>query len=304
MAQSTRSATAYTVRGQSVPVPGGRVTTVQDFLGGRPQGPTRLLRVSGNPSGDAIRRATALRPLAPRTRPTKPPSPGGGGAVRPPPPTGLPPTTLFPHTSPGGGPIISPLPPGGTMSRPPIGSIPGASPIDWGPIIDQGTQFLPDWVRDLIDTGRQALAPGGGASGTSCPEGFKVDSQGRCVAEGIGGALERTLPGGAPGMLTDQYGPAVMGAFGKPALVPAQVGTIMRQDGSVGPVLRCPAGMVLGKDDLCYAKSSITKADRKWKPSPKPPMTASDAKALRRIGTLQKKIKRLAKAGNMSCKKK
>lgn len=286
----------HTTRDQSQPLGSGRVVTRRTFLDGRPTSPVTVTR---NTSGLRLTAAPPIIPLTRQTstRPTNPPKPGGSGGFRPPPPTGLP-GMSNPFIGGSPGPQIQP---------PPIGSIPGAQneyQFDPGSIVDWGAGFLPDWAQDLVNAGRSAFAGGAGASGTSCPEGYKVDSSGRCVADGIGGAAQRMLPGGSPGQLTTDFGPAVMGAFGKPALVPAQVGTVARKDGTVGPILRCPAGMVLGRDDLCYSKGQITKADRKWKPAAKPPMSAADAKALRRIGTLQKKIKRLAKAGNMSCKRK
>jgi len=109
------------------------------------------------------------------------------------------------------------------------------------------------------------------------------------------------LPGGDPFVVPEAGrtiaggGGAVVGSFGIPAIMPIQVAQ---------PTLRCPPGAVLGKDSLCYMKTSIPKAFRKWRPAPKPPMSAADAKALRRIGTLQGKVKRLAKSANLTCKRK
>jgi len=109
------------------------------------------------------------------------------------------------------------------------------------------------------------------------------------------------LPGGDPFIVPESGralgggGQAVVGSFGIPAIQPIQVAQ---------PTLRCPPGAVLGKDSLCYMKSSIPRAFRKWRPAPKPPMSAADAKALRRIGTLQGKVKRLAKSANLTCKRK
>lgn len=137
----------------------------------------------------------------------------------------------------------------------------------------------------------------------SCPPGFRVDSKtGTCVKEGAEGAIERMLPGGDTGVLGDQFGPAVIGGFGVPAIVPAQVGTRARADGSVGPILQCPRGAILGKDDLCYQKGSIPVSFRKWRPAAKPPMSAADARALRRIKTLQGKAKKLATSAGLTCR--
>lgn len=141
------------------------------------------------------------------------------------------------------------------------------------------------------------------AEGTGpCPSGYELGPDGQCKKAGFGGFVERALPGGSTGMLGDQYGPAVQTALG-PALTPRQTGTVVRADGTTHPTLGCPAGMVLGKDNLCYDKRVIPKAARKWRPAPKPPMSAADAKALRRIGTLQRKVKKLAGNAGLSCRK-
>lgn len=130
-----------------------------------------------------------------------------------------------------------------------------------------------------------------GGMGATCPDGsFPI--AGRCVDP------LAFIPGGDP-LVSTRTGVAVMGAFGIPAMTPAVVGQINGR-----PIRRCPSGAVLGKDELCYMKGSIPRQFRKWAPAPKPPMSAADAKALRRIGTLQKKVKKLASNANLSCKRK
>ena len=80
-----------------------------------------------------------------------------------------------------------------------------------------------------------------------------------------------------------------MGSFNVPALVPAQRGTIERQDGTVGPILRCPRGMVLAIDNLCYAKGTKgLAAFRKWPPGTRPFLTGGEVRILRRAETLRK----------------
>lgn len=106
---------------------------------------------------------------------------------------------------------------------------------------------------------------------------------------GIGGALQRALPGGATGTAADIVGDAVLGSFGVPALVPAVVGSITKRDGSTGPILRCPPRMVLAVDNLCYMKGTRgLAAFRKWRPGTKPFLTGGDVKCLRRANTLRK----------------
>jgi len=124
---------------------------------------------------------------------------------------------------------------------------------------------------------------------TGCSEGFRTDPRtGQCVRTGVVGAVQRVVPGGQTGTMADVFGEAVVGAFGMPALVPAQVGSIDRQDGTVGPILKCPPRMVLGVDNLCYTKGTRgLAAFRKWKPGTRPFLTGGDVKVLRRANTLR-----------------
>jgi len=104
--------------------------------------------------------------------------------------------------------------------------------------------------------------------------------------------------------LQDDAGEAVMGGFGVPAMVPQQVGSVARRDGTVSPILRCIPGMVLGRDELCYNKGTIPRTFRKWPPGSKPPISAKDWKAAKTFGIVQKKIKRIAGDSGLSCAKK
>lgn len=135
----------------------------------------------------------------------------------------------------------------------------------------------------------------GGGLGLSggCPEGH-VWRNGRCEQVGVGGALERWLPGGETGTGVDVYGEATVGSFGMPALVPATVSQ---------PTRRCPPGAVLGKDNLCYQKGAIPNKWRKWPKPPRPALTAGDMKTLRRAKSLQNKVKRAAQGAGFSCRK-
>jgi len=97
-------------------------------------------------------------------------------------------------------------------------------------------------------------------------------------------AIQRFLPGGATGLVP--AGEAVMGQWGA-ALEPEVVGSIERRDGSVGQILRCIRGMVLGTDDLCYNKP-LANTKRKW-PKPTPPfLSGGDVRCLRRASTLKR----------------
>lgn len=130
-------------------------------------------------------------------------------------------------------------------------------------------------------------------SGGPCPTGFQWDGS-QCVQTGFRGAVERILPGGETGTGVDVYGQAVMGAFGKPALQPYVASQ---------PVQRCPPGLVLGKDNLCYARSSIRNTDRKWPKPPRPALSAQDMKVIRKASSLQNKVKRAAQKSGFTCKK-
>ncbi len=149
-----------------------------------------------------------------------------------------------------------------------------------------------DAVRDRFGEQAAGFFPG---DPNQCPPG-RIRVGNSCIDPAA------ALPGGVPFItptggaeLNGSGSPAVVGAFGVPAREPVVVAQ---------PTRRCPRGMVLGQDLLCYMKGTIPMKFRRWKPGPKPPMSAADAKALRRIGSLQSKVKRLAKSANLTCKRK
>lgn len=132
-------------------------------------------------------------------------------------------------------------------------------------------------------------------SGAPCPDGrIRVGQLCLDPSAAFPGGVPLAIPAGGT-VLNGGGSPAVVGAFGVPARQPVVVAQ---------PTRRCPRGMVLGQDLLCYMKGTIPMKFRRWKPGPKPPMSAADAKALRRIGALQSKVKRLAKSANLTCKRK
>jgi len=85
---------------------------------------------------------------------------------------------------------------------------------------------------------------------------------------------------------------AVTGAFGMPAMAPFAVQRT---------VLDCPDGMVLGKDDLCYPSAVLRRNSqfRKWRSAPRPTVTRRDERALARIDSVQKALKRLGKKAGL-----
>lgn len=139
--------------------------------------------------------------------------------------------------------------------------------------------------------------PGTRPGESTCPEGT-VNQDGQCVETGFRGQVERFLPGGQTGTLNDLAGAAVTGAFGLPARYPAQVGQIMKGAGSacgaqMMPILRCPRGMRLGDDDLCYVKGTRGVVWKHAKPA-RPLLSSRDGKILRKAKSLEKKLKRVA----------
>ncbi len=156
--------------------------------------------------------------------------------------------------------------------------------------------FLTGGPLGAVSSVATSLVGGSGSSSSSCPTGYRRDSSGKCVKEGFAGTVQQLLPFGQTGTLSDSSGQATVGAFGIPAMVPAQVGTITRNDGTVGPILRCPRRMVLGYDNLCYPKAILSKRSkfRKHKGKISPPVTAQDVKAIRRAKATRERVKDLA----------
>lgn len=165
----------------------------------------------------------------------------------------------------------------------------GQQSLSIGGIIRTIGGFIPEPIPGIVNK----LFPAG------CPSGFKKDSKGNCIKTGVGGVIQRTLPGGKKGTLEDVFGDAVIGAFGVPGLVPAQVGVI-----NDNPILKCPAGMVLGKDNICYVRSVLPRQFRKWPPPGRAPVTAGDAKAIRRAKSATNRVKKLASNVGFTCTKK
>jgi len=89
---------------------------------------------------------------------------------------------------------------------------------------------------------------------------------------------------------------AVEGAFGMPAAVP---------DEEVRTVLVCPPGMVLGHDELCYMKALLPKRSqfRKWRGQARPPVSAADARAIRKAASAKDRVLKLAKSVGLHASK-
>jgi len=96
--------------------------------------------------------------------------------------------------------------------------------------------------------------------------------------------------------ITGQF-QAVTGAFGLPAMAPI---VETRQH------LKCAKGMVLGEDNLCYPKQVLRRNSRfrKWRGSPRPPISAADAKLFRRLNAARERVKDFAKDVDLKVTKK
>jgi len=106
------------------------------------------------------------------------------------------------------------------------------------------------------------------APSTKCIWPSRIDpNTGRC----------RIFLGDQPGrddpVATDDFGMAVRGAFGMPAIEPA---VEMRQHRS------CPTGMVLGRDGLCYPKAVLRRDSkfREWRPGMRPILTGGERRGI------------------------
>lgn len=130
-----------------------------------------------------------------------------------------------------------------------------------------------------------------------CGAGFTQDASGNCVRRVAIPFAPRSAPPPATPTAAGSIGDAVVGAFGLPAMVPATVGQITRNDGIVSPILRCGRGMVLGRDNLCYPKAILSRRSkfRKHRLPSRAPVTAGDAAAIRRAERTRDRVKGLAK---------
>lgn len=133
-------------------------------------------------------------------------------------------------------------------------------------------------------------------------------------------------PGRSPGRAVSRpRSPAARRAaqlipFGRTG-APAQIGTLTVRDKRYGfeqPAalepeytqrIQCPPGYVAvdldgdGQNDACVLKG-VARAMKMWKARPKPPIKASDWRAMKKADRVRKKAKKIAKTAGFSCKKK
>lgn len=241
---------------------------------------------------------STVRLAPPRTPPPREPDPQpipqdapvpGGPAIQPEAPVTFIPApnsglTLGGPTVPGGSGPTFPIP-GGFQPQGGSGigdTLSGAL----GGLINRGVQELGDALfggPEAPGTG-QAI-PGQTFAGGECPGATSVKIGGRCVNLGDLGpggppAVTGTVPAtnGAAG-----FGQAVRGMYG-PGVIPRVEARTVR---------KCPKGMVLGDDGVCY--KGLARTRRMWDPGMKPLMTGGDRAAIRRAERAANKLKRAKK---------
>lgn len=135
------------------------------------------------------------------------------------------------------------------------------------------------------------------AGGSPAVPGLVATTPGGCPAGSIGFPpfCVDLRPGGAgsgSGVLVSPGDPRTSAMMAAGGVVP---------ESRTRTQLRCPRGMVLGIDDLCYRRGSLRKDQRKWVPGRKPLLTGGDlnaiSKAARAASRLKTQQKRLEKLG-------
>lgn len=163
------------------------------------------------------------------------------------------------------------------------------------------------FIRDFVGGGGNGGGGGrsqiveNGAPANDCPGMFSVRlPNGDCVNLGDLG------PGGDPAITGGMAGPTQANGFGQAVHGRFGVGILPRVD--VQTVKRCPRGMALGKDGVCYDGLGRNSPKRAWPMGVKPLMTGGDRAAIakaasagRKLERSKKQLKRAAKALEKAC---
>lgn len=266
---------------------------------GLPYAPTVGAFVPAGTTG--VGPTAVITPPPPMAAPDPGPGPMGptGNGLRPDQPGAV---SADPRGALIGAPQIQPTQPEAAMPRRRVGAVPvmatGRSEFDLlggitgaiGGFVTGGpVGAITGGLGGLLDEpGERVTSPGTGGRGrglglaAGCPFGFEMNpATGQCEQKGFRGAIERFLPGGETGTLQDVYGDAVNGRYGV-GLIPSQRPCAAR--------LRCPPGMVLGKDNVCYDKP-LADSKRKWPVGRKPLLTGGDLNTLTKADRLKKKVR-------------
>jgi hypothetical protein len=165
-------------------------------------------------------------------------------------------------------------------------------------------------VGDVIDFGKFAF--GGNGNGNGGGKSFKGNGKSLVADEpcpgvfsvpGPGGTcidLTALPPGGDPALTgrmngangANGFGAAVKGRFG--------VGIMPRVD--VQTVKRCPRGMALGLDGVCYDGLGRNSPKRAWPMGVKPLLTGGDRNAIRKAASAGRKLMRSKKQLKLAAK--
>lgn len=196
---------------------------------------------------------------------------------------------------------------------PQIAPAPTGQPTSiWGQIGTAAVDIASDFVRQKLigseTPSSQPQVPSAmaqstpGISQSGCPGIMSVRDPitGNCIN------LDALPPGGNPAVTgpysssgyADGYGEAVKGMYGV-GLVPRVKVTATR---------KCPRGMALGDDGVCYDKRRLRKSDRMWDPGTKPLLTGGDRRAIakaaaagRKLDRAKKSLKRAGRALEKAC---
>lgn len=254
--------------------------------------------VAGSSRAPRIIEST-VRLAPPRTPPPREPDPTpipqntpvpGGPAIQP-----EAPVTFIPAPNSGltfGGPTI----PGGSGPTFPVpggfqpqggGGFGGAIGGALEGLLNRGVQEL----GDALFGGPEAPGPGTAIPGNQLTAGGPCPGLGSVRINGVCVNLGDLGPGGPPAVTgtvpatngAAGFGPAVKGMYG--------AGIVPRVEGRV--VRKCPKGMVLGDDGVCY--KGLARTRRMWDPGMKPLLTGGDRAAIRRAERAANKLKRAKK---------
>lgn len=172
---------------------------------------------------------------------------------------------------------------------------PVSSQVNWGGIGRGVVDFLGPIAEEEIRRrlqGRGGSAGGGGGGGGCTPPLVRDPTSGVCLFPGSPGEASVT---DVTDVTMPDSGIGPLGLFAQPTVV----GEIQGQ-----PIRRCPRGLVLARDNMCYSKKDLPNRFRKHPKRKKAKISAYDWKMMNRYGpggSKQQKAKEMAQAAGFSC---